>query len=175
MITIQIDDDVYQSLSGLVKGFNETPNDVIRRLVDGVNGAKASSETKVESISLAGSDSGDEELTQLISSLDFETGDNIKRYFSILQLLYNRSPGNFEKLLNYRRKRGKRINFAKDPSVIEKSGNSTQPKALTGTPFYVLTNLDNKSKRTILDQIMPRFGFRKIDIQNMKQALPDRD
>ena len=168
MKMVQLDDDVYAALAERVSGFNETPNDVIRRLIE-----KSNSPHKKPSSPPNRQTNQDQDLANLIDSLDFRRSDGIDRYFAILKFLHDRSPQIFEKLSEYRRKGGKRINFSKESKEIENSGNSTYPKKIPGTPFFALTNLDNRSKRGILADILPDFGFGSEDIRLIEKELPD--
>lgn len=172
MKTIQIDNEVYQALANHVQGFNETPNDVIARILKQWDQLKKSS-ASISTVEKHTNAESASDISNLLSSPDFQRSDAIERYFAILAFLYRKSPKDFGKLEFYRRKGGRRVNFSKDKQVIENSGNSTQPKRIPGTLFYALTNLDNKSKRLILGDIMPVFGYSTKDIRMTQKELPD--
>ena len=171
MKTIEIDDDVYSALAHHVQGFNESPNDVIGRLIQQTGIEKVTSEAKPQE---RASGETKTELEGLIESAEFRRLDAIGRYLAILESLYHLSPATFEKLGAYRRKGGRRVNFSRQMAEIEKSGNSTGPQKIPRTPFYVLTNLDNRSKRKILGDILPEFGFKVPQISAIQKALPDQ-
>ena len=172
MKTIEVDDQVYEDLSQRVQGFNESPNSVIKRLLKLPSGEPVltnETETEVESPEA----SQPSELEVLLNSPEFRRLDGIGRYLHLLQFLHSSSPEAFEKLPAYRRKGAKRINFSNNPQEIRSSGSNTKPQQIPGTEFFVLSNLDNKSKRKILADIMPEFGFSWEEIKTVLKALPD--
>jgi len=170
MKTIQIDDAVYDALAQRVKGFNETPSDVIARLLKESPNSNGTSQIGAPT---APKQTSNSDIQTILASPDFQRSDAIERYMSILSFLYRRHPEKFDKLEFYRRKGGRRVNFSKDINKIEESGNSTLPKRIPGSPFFVLTNLDNNSKRSILSDILPTFGYSHSDIREILRELPD--
>jgi len=52
-----------------------------------------------------------------------------------------------------------RTYFARNPQTIMDTGNSTNPKRIPGSEFWVCTNLSNKIKAQILDGVMAIFGY----------------
>ena len=173
MKTIEISDSVYTALSQRVKGFGETPNTVIERLLNRLDELEKPTLKKLPPAKEPSHDEAEGPLTKLITSLEYQRCDAVGRYISILSKLYKINPGKFEQLTRYRRKGGKRVNFAKSSQEIEQSGSSTYPQPITGTPFFVLTNLDNRSKRHILADVLPFFGISKNHIQEVIKTIPD--
>src|SRR5688572_4016547 len=66
-----------------------------------------------------------------------------KRYLNVLGFLYRQDPGLFaEHVLPITK--GERVYFARSRKEIERSGTSTQPRTIPGTPFWALTNMSKE-------------------------------
>lgn len=168
MKTIQIDDDVFQMLESKVKGFGETPNDVVKRLLfefkspqtkPAKNGERVQTLVKLHP------------LVELVSSPEFLTKKAKERYFAVLRFVCKEKPQEFEKLNGFRR--GSRIQVSTDINAIEKSGRNTFPQKLEGTPFWVLTNLSNDRIRVILNDILRLLRYDSEVVASVTKAIPD--
>jgi len=169
MPTIQIDNEVYECLEKRIEKFGEGPNEVIRRILS-LN-ASPSPRRPEASVEATPPLKGEEDLLKLISSPKYELGNGKERYFAILAFLYRKNPNDFSKLEGL--SRGSRVNISRDATKIENSGNSTNPQRLEGTPYFVMANLDNKSKREILDSILKMFGFSQTTRTVVENSIPD--
>lgn len=175
MRSIEIEDGVYHALEKRVQRFGETPNDIIKRLLDsssGAGGVAQKSPEKPPSKPAAASESKkDHPLIQLVASPRYLMGDGKERYFAVLSFLYQKNADQFGQLEGF--KRGSRVNLSKDIRNIENSGTSTNPQKLSGTPYYVMTNLDNKRKREILQDVLRVLHYPPDVTAEVVRSIPD--
>jgi negative modulator of initiation of replication len=61
-----------------------------------------------------------------------------------------------------------------NPSEIRQSGRHTYPQQLDGTPFWVMTNLSNERKQTLLQDIMQFLGFPQKTIDAVVKTMTTR-
>jgi negative regulator of replication initiation len=171
MKTIEIDELVFHALEKRVIGFGETPNDVIRRLLNGEDNG----ETAVERDARPGPGGGvktiKHPLIELVESPEYLRQDGKGRYFNILGFLHKADPQEFEKLDNFRM--GSRVQISKAQEAIERSGRSTMPQKLEGTPYWVLSNLANPRKRDILADVLRVLRYPKEVIAAAVGSIPD--
>ena len=52
-----------------------------------------------------------------------------------------------------------RVYFSTSKEQIEKSGRSTHPQQIPGSPYWVFTNENTQRKRSIIDQVLVLFGY----------------
>ena len=98
-------------------------------------------------------------------------GDGKERYFAVLRHLFQKNGEQFGQLEGFRR--GSRVNISKDERKIEQSGTSTNPQKLEGTPYYVMTNLDNRRKREILEDVLRILRYPADVIKVVVSSIPD--
>ncbi|MDB6021212.1 MAG: SeqA protein [Pedosphaera sp.] len=175
MKTIEIEDSVFHTLAKRVIGFGDTPNEVIKRLLIDAEGGPCGVTSPVTPSPTRSPDSVAQKhsFIEFVEAPEFLRGDFKSRYFDVLRYLYTNHPADFEKLDGY--KRGRRVQISKDPSTIEKSGRSTNPQKLDGTPYWVLSNLSNPRKRSILEDILRLFKYPKEIITAVIKSIPDSD
>jgi len=162
MKTIEISEATFEALGKKARGFDETPDSVIQRLLAGEVGSPPSVPQQKP---------GASELQTLLESIAFRHLNGRDRYFRILRFLYDQKPDGFENLLGL--KFGKRIQIARDAETIEKSGKSTFPEPIPGTPYWALTNLSNRSKRDVLFSAMQLLKYPEAEIRTAVNSIPD--
>jgi negative regulator of replication initiation len=171
MKTIQLEDSVFATLEHRVRGFNDTPNDVIKRLLEESGESNNSVHTELKPTAPPAASQKTGAIVQLVQSPKYLMGDAKDRYFAVLEFLYHQHQKEFSLLENFHR--GKRINFARDAKTIEESGSSTYPQKIPNTPYYVLTNLSNPRKRQILEDILRMFNYPNTEIGIVLNSIPD--
>ena len=172
MHSIEIDDQVLTELSRRASGFHVTPNDVLRRLLDlspplvpaappPSNGASSPSTPIAPTLS------------EFLGSERFRRHHQaVDKFLSILGWLHHTNPKNFaEVALAFRR--GSRRYFAKTEREILQSGDGVTAKQIPQSPFWVLTTLDNKSKRIVVEDLLRALGHSASDISLALAQLPD--
>lgn len=168
MKTIQIDDEVFHALESKVKGFGETPNDVIKRLLLDLKSPQTKPAKNGETVERLAKL---HPLVELVSSPEFLTRKAKERYFEVLRFVCTDRPQEFAKLNGF--KRGSRIQISTDRNAIEKSGRNTHPQKLEGTHYWVLSNLSNNRIRVILSYILRLLRYDSGVISSVTKAIPD--
>ena len=156
MKTIEIEDAVYAALEKQVRSFGEKPNDVIKRILASPEGQKTNSNGAGLSERPIAEKSP---LIRFVESPEYLRGKAKERYFSVLRFIYSEKREQFEKLEGFRK--GSRVQISKDAAKIRQSGRHTCPQKLDETPFWVMTNLSNERKQTLLQDIMQFLGYPK--------------
>src|SRR5260221_9468101 len=101
MKAIEIQDDVFQALEKRARGFSDSPNDVIKRLL-----------TDSKSAAVVLTQSGDKApIAAFVETSDYLRGDAKERYFDVLRFLYKTNPAEFERFDGYRQ--GSRVLLSK--------------------------------------------------------------
>jgi negative modulator of initiation of replication len=98
----------------------------------------------------------------------------VNKFLLLLGWLYLNHPKEFaDAALGFRR--GNRRYFAKSQKEIEQSGNGIAAKAIPQSPFWVLTTLDNKSKRIIIEDLLQILKYSRGDINLTLAELRDSE
>lgn len=165
MKTIEIDDEVFAALEKRVRGFNETPNSIIRRLLE-------RPETHAEPDPPAVIADGVNPFTPLVTSTTYLMANAGSRYLQILSFIHQiHGEGVFAQLT--RHNFGGRVYFADNPDAIEKSGSSTNPRQIPGTKFYALTTLSNAAKRKLITDVLRLLKYSPTVIGHVIMTMPD--
>ena len=161
MKTIEVSDDTYAALEAQVKGFGDSAEKVIRRLLQKSDAYSNSRPARAVTTALG----------SFVSSNEFKHQNGKGRYLALLGFLHRAAPGKFDQLDGLRR--GKRVQLSRDHLKIERSGKSTFPEQIPGTPFWALTNLSNRSKRDVVFSAFSKLGYSDDDIRVAVQSIPD--
>jgi negative modulator of initiation of replication len=84
-------------------------------------------------------------------------GAAVDKLLYLLGTAYAQKRADFEKVLAIQGR--DRTYFAKSKEEIEKSGNSTQPRHIPGTPYWVMTNSPTPMKRVMLRRVLKLLGY----------------
>ncbi len=148
MTTIDIDQDIYDYLIKRVKNFGETASDVLRREL-GLNG-KSKPATDVHD--------NNHELSEILESSKVKHARGVVgRFLEILSAAYEQNENKFDLVLDLQGR--DRIYFAESKEAIESSGNSTQPKQIPGSPYWVMTNSPTPQKEEMLRDVLIGLGY----------------
>jgi negative regulator of replication initiation len=161
-IQIRVDEQVLAELSKRAVGFNVTPNDVLRRILD----LEVPSPLSIPKESLR-------PIAKFIQSQAFTTlHQAVDRYLALLGWLYAQQQASFSDAA-LRFHRGRRMYFAKSEKEILESGDGISAKPIPQSPFWALVTLDNKSKRIVIEEMFRTLGYSKDDIQIALDKLAD--
>src|SRR6267378_2055367 len=130
MKTIEIDDDVYLHIAQNTHVIGEPASKILRRML-GLSGAT------VEALQSKG-DAGHELSAALMDPKFLMQTAAVDKFLYFLATAYSQKRTDFAKVLVIQGR--DRIYFAKSSEEVEKSGNSTQPRNIPGTPYWVMTN-----------------------------------
>ena len=168
MKTIEVDEDLYRYIASQTQHIGESASDILRRLlnVDGNNhqasapvipvqpqgivvSRDAAKEEKVESV---------KEMRSMLISDEFAgLKKAIDRFMLVLSTLHRIDPTGFSEATQVKGR--KRVYFADNEQTLLESGNTTKPKAIPGSPFWVITNNNTSRKRQMVEQLMIRMSF----------------
>ncbi|UUM29909.1 replication initiation negative regulator SeqA [Vibrio japonicus] len=167
MKTIEVDEDLYRYIASQTQHIGESASDILRRLlnVDGKNQSPApvipvqpqgivvsrdaAKEEKVDSV---------KEMRSLLISDEFAgLKKAIDRFMLVLSTLHRIDPTGFSEATQVKGR--KRVYFADNEQTLLEHGNTTKPKAIPGSPFWVITNNNTSRKRQMVDQLMIRMSF----------------
>lgn len=65
----------------------------------------------------------------------------------------------------------KRVYFADNEQTLLASGQTTKPKAIPNTPFWVITNNNTSRKQQMIEQVMIRMNFPADIIEKVTQSI----
>lgn len=150
MKTIQIDDDVYQHIANHTVEIGESASQILRRLFN----LSLSGEPSTQSATAPQR----HELAGLLSEPMFSRSTTaVSRMLRILQEVSKQRPSEFHKILKIRGRN--RIYFAKSEAEILNSSDSTQPRAIDGTGYWVMTNSPTQMKRQMIRDVLNTLGY----------------
>ena len=81
----------------------------------------------------------------------------IDRFMLVLSTLHHIDPEGFSEATQVKGR--KRVYFADNEQTLLANGNTTKPKAIPASPFWVITNNNTSRKRQMVDQLMSRMSF----------------
>ncbi|MCP4494085.1 MAG: replication initiation regulator SeqA [Gammaproteobacteria bacterium] len=161
MHAIEIEQDIHDYLLSRVKVFGETASDVLRREL-GLNDSVSTTPAPVNTDS--------HEFTEAIDSSSFRMARGVVgKFLELLAFTYRDKRSEFDVVLELQG-RG-RVYFAKSKAEIESSGNSTQPKQIPGSPYWVMTNSPTPQKREMLREVLKALGYSAKAINAAVQAI----
>lgn len=170
MNSIEIDDHVFAELARRATGFNVKPNDVLRRIL-GLSEPPpeqfAAPQPPPTPSPIAST------ITEFLRSDRFQRHHQaVDRYLVILGWLHSAHPKHFaDAALKFHR--GNRVYFAKSDKEILQGGENVTARQIPQSPFWTLATLDNKSKRSVLEDVLKALGYSHSDINLVLAALPD--
>lgn len=166
MKTIEIEDEVFHSLETRVRGFGDTPNDVIKRLL-----TEPPIPNHKEPTQGPPANGKQEPIVELVQSKAYQWRDAKERYFAVLEFLHKAKPAQFQNFNGFRL--GSRVQISKSKEDIENSGKSTHPQPLMDTGYWIMSNLSNDRKRAILEIMLRDFGYTAETITAVLKSIPD--
>ncbi|MDA0149270.1 replication initiation negative regulator SeqA [Vibrio sp. LaRot3] len=167
MKTIEVDEDLYRYIASQTQHIGESASDILRRLLavdanlqetpqqsspqpQGVVVSKdAVKDVQVDGVK--------EMRTLLISDEFAGLKKAIDRFMLVLSTLHRIDPESFSEATQVKGR--KRVYFADNEQTLLENGNTTKPKAIPASPFWVITNNNTSRKRQMVDQLMERMSF----------------
>lgn len=149
MRTIDVDEDVYLHIAQNTEEIGESASNILRRLL------RLSKTTPTSSISKPGA--GHELATAMADPKFLMQTAAVDKFLYFLAVAYGQKKGDFERVLAIQGR--DRKYFAKSREEVEKSGSSTQPRSIPGTPYWVMTNSPTSQKRQMLRDALKLLGY----------------
>lgn len=114
-------------------------------------------------------------LSKLVDNRIFQDEmQSIDRFTSLLTWAYAQNPEKFtEAVAAYQR--GNRCYFGSTRESVESSGKGIKAKEIQRSPFWVLATLDNKAKRSVIEEIFRALGHSLGEVSLAKAQLADTD
>ncbi len=158
--TIDIDDDIYEHLLRKVSRFGESESDVLRR--------ELCIPTSLSSKN--GKETHHHELTDSLKSPDVRHARGVVgKFLAILAAAYDQNKDEFDVVLAIHG-RG-RVYFATSQEEIVKSGNSTQPREIPGSPYWVMTNSPTPQKESMLREVLEALNYSPMAVKEAVSAI----
>ncbi|MGF1694965.1 replication initiation negative regulator SeqA [Vibrio kyushuensis] len=168
MKTIEVDEELYRYIASQTQHIGESASDILRRLLIENDAATpvVQHKTPVEPKGIVVSkdvekapvvDSIKEMRSLLISDEFAGLKKAIDRFMLVLSTLHRINPASFSEATQVKGR--KRVYFADNEQTLLANGNTTKPKAIPSTPFWVITNNNTSRKRQMTEQLMTRMNF----------------
>ncbi|WP_159653757.1 replication initiation negative regulator SeqA [Vibrio atypicus] len=166
MKTIEVDEDLYRYIASQTQHIGESASDILRRLLMDEQNAQPAPVTAAQPKGIVVSrDAAKEETVDYVKEMrsllisDEFAGlkKAIDRFMLVLSTLHRIDPNGFSEATQVKGR--KRVYFANNEQTLLESGNTTKPKAIPGSPFWVITNSNTSRKRQMVDQLMARMNF----------------
>ncbi|MDC0611018.1 replication initiation negative regulator SeqA [Vibrio sp.] len=193
MKTIEVDEELYRYIASQTRHIGESASDILRRLlgVDGTDSGlvKAVTEDVTQQVAeevapvvqpeglVVSKDAGKlnshdavKAMRELLISDAFaERKKVIDRFMLVLSTLYGIDSESFSAAMSVKGR--KRVYFADNESTLLEHGNTTKPKAIPDTPFWVITNTNTSRKQQMVEQVMTRMNFPMDIIEKVSNAI----
>jgi negative modulator of initiation of replication len=168
MKTIEVDEDLYRYIASQTEHIGESASDILRRLLNANDETTQVTQQvkRAEAKSIVVSkDAGKtvvvdsvKEMRSLLISDEFSgLKKAIDRFMMVLSTLHRIDPESFSEATQVKGR--KRVYFADNEQTLLANGNTTKPKAIPNTPFWVITNSNTSRKRQMTEQLMTRMNF----------------
>ncbi|WP_375058527.1 replication initiation regulator SeqA [Zobellella sp. DQSA1] len=163
MKTIEVDEDLYRYIASNTRHIGESASDILRRLLKLQPAASAVAEPAPVVVAGKG-------IAQMLGGNELAADESaIDRFMHILSVLYRENPASFAQACDIKGR--KRIYFADSEAALLAAGNTTKPKAIDGSPYWVITNTNTGRKRNIVAQLMAAMGYPHGLIERVCQSI----
>ncbi|RTZ15373.1 replication initiation negative regulator SeqA [Vibrio aquaticus] len=180
MKTIEVDEDLYRYIASQTQDIGESASDILRRLLMTDAKPSAAPEPQVmaqpkgivvskDAIKEESVDSVKEMRSLLISDEFAGLKKAIDRFMLVLSTLHHINPSDFSEATQVKGR--KRVYFADNEQTLLANGNTTKPKAIPGSPFWVITNNNTSRKRQMVDQLMARMNYPSEIIEKVTNSI----
>lgn len=160
MKRIDIDDDLYAHIASHTRQIGESASDILRRLLDVNTGT-----VEVKAVSEQA-----ETVFNRLNEQDVRIQKSVvARFLYILSMLYRCHPVEFSQVLDIRGR--DRQYFSRSEEALLTSGNSTNPKQIPDSPFWVITNTNTTKKKAMLTQVADKLGYDSADAEKIRDFL----
>ncbi|RUO25899.1 replication initiation negative regulator SeqA [Aliidiomarina minuta] len=165
MKRIEIDEDIYTYIAANTEHIGESASDILRRLL---KLEKNSSAQQAAVGSAAPLQSG--RVFDIMTSEDLATEKSaVARFLFILSMLYRSHNEDFRAVLDIKGR--DRIYFATSEEALLTSGNSTNPKQIPQSPYWVITNNNTTKKKSMLTSVARELGYSDSEAEKIRDFL----
>lgn len=164
MKTIEVDEELYRYIASNTRHIGESASDILRRLL------KLESQKTEPSAEPAPAGVQGDGVRRMLDAGTLAAQDSaIERFMTILSVLYRDNPAAFAQASDIKGR--KRIYFADSEAALLAAGNTTKPRAIDGSPYWVITNTNTGRKRNIVAQLMAAMGYAHGLIERVSQSI----
>lgn len=168
MKTIEVDEDLYRYIASNTRHIGESASDILRRLLK-LEPIATIDEPLPAALTPPVAQPG-RGVVQMLEGDELAAQESaIDRFMHILSVLYRENPSAFSQASDIKGR--KRIYFADDEAALLACGNTTKPKAIEGSPYWVITNTNTGRKRNIVAQLMAAMGYPHGVIERVCQSI----
>ena len=164
MKTIEVDEELYRYIARQTQHIGESASEILRRLLGLSPCTEALPESQLPSDTTPVTPVTPVEperiieLQDLLDSSELAARESaIDRFMLILSTLYQANPEAFTQATEIKGR--KRVYFARTEEELLAAGNTTKPKSVPGTPYWVISNTNTGRKRNIVAQVMTTMGY----------------
>lgn len=162
MKRIEVEDDLYAYIASHTQQIGESASDILRRLL-GLSAVVEVVEQQADTVST-------ETVFDRLNQQDVNVQKSVvARFLHILSMLYRTHPRQFEHVLSIRGR--DRQYFGRSEDELLTTGNSTNPKSIPGSPFWVVTNNNTTKKKSMLTQVAQQLGYNDSDAEKIRDFL----
>ena len=200
MKKIDIDDELYQYIASNTQSIGESASTILRRLLNLSDGANAPVETTTKTeqetpvvevqeqaeqeSSSEPSDENVEEAAQTVTASTQVKGNVfnvlnkeelamqkgvVGRFLFILAALYRTHKKDFVNVLEIKGR--DRVYFATSKEALLESGSSMNPKNITDTEYWVMTNSNTTRKKMMLHEVALCLGYSADEAEKIRDYL----
>ncbi|WP_404399403.1 replication initiation regulator SeqA [Idiomarina seosinensis] len=161
MKRIEVEDDLYAYIASHTQQIGESASDILRRLLGLEPLPKHAGDEQKQ---------GRDPVFNRLNQQDVNVQKSVvARFLYILSMLYRSHPEQFDKVLALRGR--DRQYFGRSQDELLTSGNSTNPKAIPGSPYWVVTNNNTTKKKSMLTQVAEKLGYNATDAEKIRDFL----
>ncbi|RUO33276.1 replication initiation negative regulator SeqA [Aliidiomarina soli] len=171
MKRIEIDDDIYTYIAANTEHIGESASDILRRLLQLQETSTVADPVTPAATKVATAGTSTQRTVfDVITSADFAAEKSVVgRFLHILSMLYRCHGDAFQVVLDIKGR--DRIYFATSEQALLESGNSTNPKQIPQSPYWVITNSNTTKKKSMLTQVATGLGYTPTDAEKIRDFL----
>ncbi|MFU8784239.1 replication initiation negative regulator SeqA [Aliidiomarina sp.] len=186
MKKIDIDDELYAYIASHTRHIGESASSILRRLLGPSSGLAADGGAKNDSAAASehqglpsaspqkqppvSAHSSSRNLFDVLSQADLANQKGaVGRFLFILAMLHRCHAQQFPRVLDIRGRN--RLYFAASEAQLLAAGNSTNPKQIPDTEFWVVTNNNTTKKKSILTEVAIELGYTASEAEKIRDFL----
>ncbi|CUS49242.1 MAG: negative modulator of initiation of replication SeqA [Idiomarinaceae bacterium HL-53] len=170
MKQLLIDDELYAYIASHTQHIGESASDILRRLLN-LTDEQLSPQTEEQAFpkSKVAEHSGAKVFDRLTQADLTAQKGKVGQFLYILSMLHACHPNEFPQVLNIRGR--DRLYFATNEAELSKTGNSTNPKQIPGSGFWVITNSNTTKKKSMLTRVAETLGYTVSEQEQIRNFL----
>lgn len=172
MKQIEIDPELYRYIASHTQFIGENASDILRRLL----GLAPLVAPVVSSIEVVANEAATAQvfakkhvLEQVQTAELAQQKGKVGRFLYLLAVLYQCHQENFQRVLAIRGRN--RLYFATCEHELAASGNSTNPKEIPHSGYWVITNSNTQKKQAMLKRAAQELGYTRAEAEQLRDLL----